>query len=94
MGFTNALEFLKNYLSYLIEDWYNVTGSLDEFPFCIFYCTSEREFYGFALNYIVPLLIQEENLENLTSVASTLGVNTKEVVEVCFYFILQYILQK
>lgn len=87
LGFTNTFEFLKNYLGCLLERWYKMTESLDEFPFSIIDCATEREFYLLGLNYIVPLLVQEEDLGSLTSVASVLGVNTKELLEVCIFFL-------
>lgn len=84
LGFSNTFEFLKNYLGFLLEDWYKMTGSLDEFPFSILDCTSEREFCLLVLHFIVPLLAQEENVESLTRIASIIGISSKELVEVRF----------
>lgn len=82
LGFNDTFDFLKNYLGDLIEDWYKMTGSLDEFPFTILDCASEREFYLLSFSFVVPLLAQEDDLENLTRVASVMGISTKEIVEV------------
>lgn len=59
-----------------------MTGSLDEFPFSIFGCSSEREFYNTVLPFVIPLCLQEVELANLNKIASILGANPKELLQV------------
>lgn len=60
-----------------------MTGSLDEFPFSILDCTTEREFYTLVSPLIVPLVLQETELLHLNRIATILGASVKEIVEVC-----------
>lgn len=85
----DSCQFLKNYLPCLIENWYKMTESLEEFPISLLNCTSEREFYDTTLPLFAPLFAQEADLRNLGRVAAILNTSTKEIVEVSEHYRLR-----
>lgn len=82
LKFNDTLEFLKNYMGSLLEEWYRMVKSLDEFPYSIFDCASKKEFYTICMHFIVPLLAQEENFQGLIKIASCVDMNVKDIVAV------------
>lgn len=84
LEFPDASDFIDQHLSCVVEGWYKISGSFDEFPSSLLGFVSETELYSNILPLIVPLLVEEEGLKNLRRISAILGRSIEDVIEHSF----------
>lgn len=72
---------MEKYLEVLFEKWMNEGLVFDNFPFKLFSCKDEREFYVKYFDVCVPHLICNDS-KVLHNIAKQLQISEKEIVEV------------
>lgn len=87
-GQASHVQLLKQHITFLIGKWFSSGYKLEMFPYGLLSCSTEKQFYLEHIDDIVPFLMEEGNLDLLSSICGDIGKNVAEVVEVNLHFIL------
>ncbi|XP_011494720.1 PREDICTED: serine-protein kinase ATM [Ceratosolen solmsi marchali] len=77
--------------NYLFSRWCR-EKSLDSFPYLLFNCTSETDFYKRYIDIIFPVLIREGQINDTQSICHKLGVPFEQTLKNCCSKIIPWML--
>ncbi|XP_069700137.1 serine-protein kinase ATM isoform X2 [Periplaneta americana] len=74
----------ETYLNYILIHWQETQYALKDFPWVVFDCTSDTEFFSKYQEVIIPVLLRKEDNEALDLVSRKVGKMLAELVTVCY----------
>ena len=81
-GFEKLEVFLNLYFEEILIRWHS-KRAIQDFPYIIFECKTEKEFYDKYLCIVVPLMTQNGDVEAINNLAQLLEKTDVEIAEVC-----------
>lgn len=81
-GFEKLEVFLNLYFEEILIRWHS-KRAIRDFPYIIFECSTEKEFYEKYLCFVVPLMIKNGDVEAINKLTQLVEKSEVEIVEVC-----------
>lgn len=75
---------LEGNLRYLVWEWHDTYGTLNDFPWKLFGTASESDFFDQYAKKVVPILIHRKSVECLRLLCIIINLPLKELVKVSY----------